>query len=167
MTRLRRLPKLVLRLMRYPPRAIYMIGLGGIMGRLVLLLSTHGRKSGRLHITPLQFEIDRNRLLLGSMRGKDADWYRNILADPHVSIRLGKHQFEAVAEPIDDPKQIIDFLQLRLSSHPRMISRMLRAEGLVPPWTHENLRNYAQHITVVAIPVAEGTLEKEIPYEDN
>lgn len=158
MTRLQRLPIFVLRMMRLPPRLIYGIGLGTIMGRLVLLLTTRGRKTGKQHVTPLQFERDGDRLLLGSMRGEEADWYRNIVADPHVGIQLGKHQFEAVAEPIKDPEQITDFLELRLSRRPRMIASMLRAEGLAPPWTRENLASYALQIAVVAIPVPSNSI---------
>jgi len=95
------------------------------------------------------------------MRGKEADWYRNIVADPHVSVQLGSRQFEAVAEPIEDPEQITDFLELRLSRHPRMIASMLRAEGLAPPWTREKLAGYARQIAVVAIPVSKSYVEPE------
>jgi len=161
LTRLRRLPKFVLRLMRYPPRLVYAAGLGRIMGHLVLLLTTRGRKTGRQHITPLQFEIDHNRLLIGSMRGKQADWYRNIAADPHVAVRLGVHQFEAVAEAIHNPEKISDFLELRLARRPRMIGSMLRAEGLAPPWTREKLGHYARQIAVIAIPLPGDMLENE------
>ena len=153
MNRLRRLPKFVLRLMRLPPRVVYALGLGALMGRLVLLLTTRGRKTGRMRTTPLQFEIDQDRLLIGSMRGERSDWFRNIVADNRVDVRLGRHRFNAVAEPITDTVLVTDFLELRLKQHPRMIGRMLQMEGLVPPWTREKLTRYAEQIAIVAIPL--------------
>ena len=52
----RDIPRLVWRVLRLPPRLWYALGLGPIMGRLVLLLTTTGRKTGRQHVTPLQYE---------------------------------------------------------------------------------------------------------------
>ena len=153
MTRLQRLPKIVLRLMRLPPRVLYAVGLGGILGRLILLLTTRGRKTGKQRITPLQFEKDQQRLFIGSMRGEKADWYQNILADPRVRVQIGSSQFEAEAEAISDPEQITNFLELRLSRHPRMVGKMLQAEGLSPPWTRDKLASYAQQIAIISIPV--------------
>jgi deazaflavin-dependent oxidoreductase (nitroreductase family) len=156
MSRLQMLPKTVLRLMRYPPRIVYALGLGSIIGRLILLLTTRGRKTGKARVTPLQFEKVKNQIFIGSMRGKQADWYKNILADAHVQVQIGSRRFDAVAEPISDPEQITDFLELRFSRHPRMIARMLQAEGLSPPWTRDKLTSYAQQITIIAIPIPDG-----------
>ena len=153
MTRLQRLPKFILRFLRFPPRVVYAVGLGGIIGRLILLLATRGRKTGKQRITPLQFERDHDRLFIGSMRGEKADWYQNILADPRVSVQVGGYQFEAVAETISDPEKITDFLELRLSRHPRMVAKMLQAEGLSPPWTRDKLSTYAPQIAIISIPV--------------
>ena len=49
-------------------------------GRDLLLLTTTGRKSGRMHTTPVAFARDGDRLLVFASKGgapKDPDWYRN------------------------------------------------------------------------------------------
>jgi hypothetical protein len=80
--------KRLFRLLKLPPRVLYAIGLGNIYGRLVLLLTTRGRRTGRLQITPLQHEQVDETLVIASTRGSAADWFRNALADPHVEVRV-------------------------------------------------------------------------------
>ena len=45
--------KFLWRALRIPPQLLYKLGFGRIYGRLVLLLTTTGRKSGKPHVTPL------------------------------------------------------------------------------------------------------------------
>ena len=55
-----------------------------------LLLTTTGRKSGRPRTTPLFYLRDSDRILVAStIRG---DWALNLLADPHVQVRLGRRR---------------------------------------------------------------------------
>jgi deazaflavin-dependent oxidoreductase (nitroreductase family) len=124
------LPKPVLRLLRQPPRLAYALGLGPVLGRLVLLLTTKGRKSGIPRVTPLQYEELGGLFYLGSALGQSADWFRNIMADPRVEVRVKDRRFACLAQPVTDPQQIADFLELRLKRHPRMIAAMLKSEGL-------------------------------------
>ena len=97
----------------------YKRGLGPT--RMVLLLTTIGRKSGLPRVTPLQFEEIDGITYIASARGKDADWFKNILANPNVHVQARTRQFDAVAEPVTDPARIADFLQLRLQRHPIMV----------------------------------------------
>jgi hypothetical protein len=66
-------PKFLLRLIHYPPRIVYALGLGRLMGRLVLLLTTTGRKSGKPRVVPLQYEEIDGKICVGSSRGLKAD----------------------------------------------------------------------------------------------
>jgi deazaflavin-dependent oxidoreductase (nitroreductase family) len=77
-----------------PPRIAYALGLGPIIGRLVLLLTTRGRKTGLLRVTPLQYEQIEGKYYVGSAFGTRTDWYRNILADPGVR---GRQDLESLA----------------------------------------------------------------------
>jgi deazaflavin-dependent oxidoreductase (nitroreductase family) len=74
---------------QYPPQVLYAVGLGGLIGKLVLLLTTTGRKSGKARVTPLQYEEMDNAIYGASARGKEADWFRNIVHDPNVFVRIG------------------------------------------------------------------------------
>ena len=89
--------------------------------RLLLLLTVIGRKSGRPHVTPLQYEQVDGAYYIASARGPDADWFKNICANPRVHVQVRDREFEASAEPVTDPARIADFIELRLSRHPVMI----------------------------------------------
>ena len=149
------LPKPILRLLKYPPRLAYALGLGTWVGCLVLLLTTTGRKSGLPRVTPLQYEEINGDIYIGSARGTQADWFRNIQANPQVEVRVKSRRLRGIAEPINDPQQIADFLEVRLVRHPRMLGGMLRAEGLPGKPTREQLAAYAQNLAMVKITALE------------
>ncbi len=121
------------------------------MSRMVLLLTTTGRKSGLERTTPLQFEEIDGVYYVASARGRGADWFRNLQADPHVRVRVGERQFDALAEAITDPERIADFLEYRRQRHPRMISTLLRLEGLPSRHTRAELEQFAAEKTVAAL----------------
>lgn len=123
----------------------------GKPSELVLVLSTIGRKTGKVHKTPLQYEILDGDYYIGSARGPDADWYRNILANPDVKVHLGGKDFPARAEPITDPGAIADFLELRRNRHPWMIKILLRMEGLAFNHNRKQLEEFARKKAIVSL----------------
>ena len=140
-----------LRLSKFPPQMIYRLGLGPVYGRLVLLLTTTGRKSGLPRVTPLQYEEADGLFYVASARGQQADWFRNIVANPHVEVRVKTRHFHGLAQPITDPTTIADFLELRLQRHPRMIGTMFQAQGLPAQPNRVQLEQYAAKRALVAI----------------
>ena len=82
---------------------------GGRVGkRLVdndmLLLTTVGRKTGRLHTIPLLYLRDDDRLvLIASYGGRPhhPEWYLNLVADPHVTVELPGAKRNMVASTAD------------------------------------------------------------------
>ena len=52
-------------------------------------LATTGRRSGRPHQIEIWFAVAGDVLYMVSGNGDSADWYRNALADPAVTLRLG------------------------------------------------------------------------------
>jgi deazaflavin-dependent oxidoreductase (nitroreductase family) len=99
---------------------------------MVLLLTTIGRKSGLTRVTPLQFEEVNGLIYVASARGRQADWFRNLQADPRVRVQITDRQFDGLAEPIVEPARIADFLELRLKRRPFLMRLMLLLEGLLP-----------------------------------
>lgn len=68
----------------------------------LLLLTTTGRRTGERRTTPMMFHPDRDRLLLiASNMGapRHPDWYRNLEADPHVTVEVGDESYDATAVP--------------------------------------------------------------------
>jgi len=144
-------PKILLRLIHWPPQIMYALGLGPLMGRLVLLLTTTGRKSGKPRVVPLQYEEIDGKIHLGSSRGEKADWVRNIQADPRVEVRVKARRFSGKAEVVTEISQVADFLEVRLLRHPRMIGAMMSAEGLSGAPDRQALERYAAQIALVVI----------------
>lgn len=162
MANFRKTPKSLLRRIHTPPQIAYKLGLGPLIGRLVLLLTTTGRKSGKPRVTPLQYEEIDSRIYLSSALGLKADWVKNILHDPQVHIRVKSRRFNGRAEVITDARRITDFLEVRLRRHPRMIGAMLKAEGLSAPPAREDLVRHAEQLALVIVtPENEQTNERK------
>lgn len=67
-----------------------------------LLLTTRGRRSGKLRRTALIYGTDGDRfVVVGSNGGarKHPSWYLNLLDDPEVEVQVGAEQFAARAQP--------------------------------------------------------------------
>jgi len=121
------------------------------MSRMVLLLTTTGRKTGLPRTTPLQYEEIDGVYYIASARGQQADWFRNLQANPQVQVAVRERRFAALAEPITDPVRIADFLEYRLKAHPRMIGTLLRLEGLPPHQSRAELEQFAAEKAVAAL----------------
>lgn len=135
-------------------KALYAIGLGPLVGRVILLLTTTGRKTGLPRVTPLQYEYIDGAIYVASAKGVKADWFRNILANPCVTVRLKSSQFEGIAHPVTDPKRIADFLVIRLQRHPRMVRAILKADGVQSEPDRAELEAYASKLAMVIIQIA-------------
>lgn len=130
--------------------ANYLRGIGP--RRVVLLLTTTGRKSGLRRVTPLQFEEVDGKYHIASARGREADWFKNILANPQVHVQIGENQFVALAEPVTDPGRIADFIELRLHRHPIMIRLIMHLfDGLPLRFTRLDLERLCQDKAMVIL----------------
>ena len=154
--RVEKIPRFVWKLLKLPSRILYGLGLGRFQGRFVLLLTTTGRKSGKPRVTPLQYDQLDDDFYVGAARGVNADWFRNIQADPEVQVQVKGRRFRGLAEPITDPLQIADFLELRLARHPKMVGAIMRSAGLPPMPSRAQLESYAaKRAMVISRPLDE------------
>jgi len=113
--------------------------------RMVLLLTTTGRKSGLPRVTPLQFEEIDGDYYIASARGQAADWFKNIQANPNVHVQIQEREFDAVAEPVTDPVRIADFIELRLKRHPVIIRLIMTLfDGLPLRFTRAEFEKFCQ-----------------------
>ena len=148
----RSIPDFLWHFMRWlNPRISSRFRKGRKASQLVLVLTTTGRNSGRPHKTPLQYELVEGIYYVGSARGVQADWYRNLENEPKVTIEIAGTEFSAQAEAITDPVRIADFLEMRLERHPKMIRAMIRIEGLPAEYSRKELEEFASHKALVAL----------------
>jgi deazaflavin-dependent oxidoreductase (nitroreductase family) len=151
MAKFHQLPKTIFRLIKKPPQLAYALGMGPLIGRLILLLTTTGRVTGLPRVTPLQYEQVEGVFYVGAARGLKSDWVKNILADPQVKIQVKQRRLSGRAEVVADPDRIADFLELRLRNHPRMIGAMLKTDGLPAKPTRAQLEEYSAQAVLVCI----------------
>jgi len=81
---------------------------GGRLGRRmggheVLLLTTTGRRSGSRRRTPVQFERIGDEIVLVAAGGgspRAPQWWRNVEADPSVTVQIGRETWPARAQTV-------------------------------------------------------------------
>ncbi|CAN5632885.1 nitroreductase/quinone reductase family protein [soil metagenome] len=74
----------------------------------LVLLTTVGRKTGQRRTTPMMFHRDGDRLLvIASNVGapEHPQWYRNLLANPRVTVEVGNQTYDAVAAPTESEER--------------------------------------------------------------
>jgi len=68
-------------------------------------ITTIGRRSGKPHEIEIWFGVDGDTMYLISGNGPTADWYRNALANPVVTVRLDGDVRRGVARDVTDPDE--------------------------------------------------------------
>lgn len=93
-------------------KALYKISGGRMGARMgwidVALVETTGRKTGKKRTIPIAcYPYKESVAVSASNSGSDKHpaWYLNMMANPAVSVRLGKEQFKAVAELVPDDER--------------------------------------------------------------
>ncbi|MGH9194873.1 MAG: nitroreductase family deazaflavin-dependent oxidoreductase [Acidimicrobiia bacterium] len=83
------------------PVLLYRLGLGFLISRSVLLLTTTGRKTGRPRVTGVGYIRDpaTGRLFLTAGWSGESHWFRNVMSNPRVQVQLGRQSFEGIATP--------------------------------------------------------------------
>jgi deazaflavin-dependent oxidoreductase (nitroreductase family) len=79
------------------PILLYRLGLGKWIGKHILILTTLGRKTHQVRRTPVEYFRQDGRLYIISGFGKQPDWYRNLKANPHVTVQTDQGSLSALA----------------------------------------------------------------------
>ena len=85
------------------PIHLYRLRLGWLFGNRLLLLNHTGRVSGTSRQTVLEVaerDATDHSYTVASGWGPTADWYRNILHNPNVSIQVGTRTIPVTAVPL-------------------------------------------------------------------
>jgi deazaflavin-dependent oxidoreductase (nitroreductase family) len=70
----------------------------------LILLTTTGAKSGQPRTSPLAYSTDGDRIVVLASKGgapTNPDWYRNLVANPIVTVEQGGETFQARATVTD------------------------------------------------------------------
>jgi len=92
---------------------------GPFTGRPLLLLTTRGAKTGRERTNPLAYTRDGDRIFVIASKGgapTNPDWYRNLRANPRVTVEVGPERFVANARVAkgDERRRLYDLQASRM-----------------------------------------------------
>ncbi|MFW9994692.1 MAG: nitroreductase family deazaflavin-dependent oxidoreductase [Candidatus Odinarchaeota archaeon] len=89
-------------------------------GRIFLLLSTRGRKSGKIRRTPLEYRRINGIIHVFASRGAKTDWYRNMRATPSdIHVQLGLRRFRARADFVEDQAELEEIMRYYVKHYPK------------------------------------------------
>ncbi len=84
-----------------------------------MLLTTRGRRSGKLRTTPIGYFRIGGVVHLFSAWGRDASWHKNMLAHPgEVWIQIGLRRFCVRPQALEEPADIRRTLEQFVSESP-------------------------------------------------
>ncbi|TLF48565.1 nitroreductase family deazaflavin-dependent oxidoreductase, partial [Nonomuraea sp. KC401] len=85
------------------PILLYRVGLGRLLGQRIMLLTHTGRVSGRPRRAVVEVvQHDERGYVAASGFGRRADWYRNVMATPEVTLHVGGRAVQATAAPVPE-----------------------------------------------------------------
>ncbi|MBT4521311.1 MAG: nitroreductase family deazaflavin-dependent oxidoreductase [Halieaceae bacterium] len=100
-------------------KAVYKLSDGRMGARMgwidVALVETTGRKTGKKRTIPIACYPHKDSIAVSaSNSGSDRHpaWYLNMMANPSVSVRLGKERFSAHAEVVPDAERVALWQQI-------------------------------------------------------
>jgi deazaflavin-dependent oxidoreductase (nitroreductase family) len=119
-------------------RRIFRLTRGAVGKRLVnndmLLLTTTGHRTGRLHTVPLLYLMDEtDPIVVASWGGRpdDPTWYRNLVADPSVHVQIRERQFAACAVPLCEPERT-EWWERAITAYDGYATYQSRTDRVIP-----------------------------------
>jgi len=92
------------------PIQLWRLGLGAIIGRLMILITHTGRISGLPRRTMLEYFKMDGRKYVASAFGRRAQWYKNIEAEPRVTIQTADGIERVRAVRVTDEETLLRLL---------------------------------------------------------
>ncbi len=95
------------------PIWLWRLGLGQAVGRVFMVMTTFGRKSKQPRHTAIEYhEFNGKKYVLAAW--PNSDWYRNLMADPRVTIQTAHGTRSCVARRLtedDELSEVFEFVE--------------------------------------------------------
>ncbi len=136
------------------PIYLFRAGLGGLLGGRFLLLNHIGRKSGlprQAVLEVVHYDQDSDTYFVASGYGRQSQWFRNIKANPEVTIQVGWRKL-AVTADILGPEESGEMMVQYAQRYPTAAKNLSRLIGYQVDGSEESYRQIAaEHIPFVAM----------------
>lgn len=87
------------------------------VGGRIMVISHTGRRSGLPRQTPVNYAPIGEAVYCTAGLGRRCDWYQNLMADPHVEVRLPRERWPGLAEDVSDaPDRSLRLRQVLIAS---------------------------------------------------
>lgn len=133
------------------PIHLYRAGLGPFLGGRFMLLTHTGRRSGLPRQTVIEVvgrEAGPLAYIACSGFGPKADWYRNVLRNPEVTVQVGRHRMTAVAQPMP-PEEGAEAMARYARRHPRAARKLAGFMGFKVDGTEAGYRSVGRSLPFV------------------
>ena len=107
---------------------LYRLGVLPLLGlaKQIMLLTTRGRKSGQPRHFPVGYVRIGDAIYLFSSWGKQANWYKNLVANPDdVTLQVGFRRLAVNAKVLDEPMEIKRTLGQFVSESPSQAKNLI------------------------------------------
>ncbi len=141
------------------PVGLFRLGLGPLVGRFCLLLTTTGRVSGLPRTTAVRFYEHEGRLYVISGWGARAQWVRNLEADPSVTIQTWRGAASVIARRVTGDEalgRVFDWM----SATPIMARWV---DALEIPFTREAFLAAGDRITLITFDPTDKPTPPPVP----
>jgi len=135
------------------PIWFYRLGLGGLLGSRFLLLNHVGRKTGKPRqavLEVVQHNQDTGAYVVASGFGEKSDWYLNVMANPEITIQVGKRRMTARATRLSLTQAIEVMLDYN-QRHPNALRTLAGILGYRTDGSEEDVRYLASLIPIMAL----------------
>ncbi len=113
------------------PLFMWRLGFQPILGRVLLVLTQTGRKTGRPRHTIIEYHSAANgNKYVVSAFGRRAHWYKNIMQNPHVTIQSADGTEYVKARRVTDVNELLAFFRVLNRRNPTMTNWYLESIGI-------------------------------------
>lgn len=133
------------------PITCYRLGVGWVLGTRFVLINHVGRRTAHLHAAVVEVvdrDPDADTWIVASGFGPTADWYRNLLATPDVTIQVGRRTIPVTAHALSDADGA-DAMARYAAAHPRTARRIARFMGFEVDGTERDYREVGRAVPFV------------------
>lgn len=120
------------RLMFKAPLILWRMGFGPVIGRVMLVLTHTGRKSGLPRHTMVEYHILDSVKYVPCAFGPRSDWYKNITADPRVTIQTARSSERSLAVRVTDDQELLAVYDLFIRRDPPLTRWYLDSLDIQP-----------------------------------
>lgn len=139
------------KLNKYMIVPLYRAGLLPLLGfgRIFLILTTKGWKTGKKRRTPLEYRRYEGNITIFSARGEEATWFKNLRANPdNVLVKHGFHHFKPRIEFVSDINQKITIMKWYVTKFGRAAKMLF---GWDPKKDNPENINFSKLVNLISI----------------